>query len=77
MACQNAYGWPVQTGLGMAWRMTQVRLSEEARDRLDRLCLQHGVTLTALVEALGLSDDWLRDDIIGRARSIDQDRRSR
>lgn len=59
------------------WRMTQVRLSVKARDRLDRICLKHGVTLTALIEALALSNGWVSDDIIEQARKIDQQRRSR
>lgn len=57
--------------------MTQVRLSAESRAALDRLCLEHGVTLTALIEALGLQGGWVNDAIIQQARQIDQDRRSR
>lgn len=61
--------------------MTQVRLSIEAREALDRLCLEHGITLTAYIEALGLAtkDGTAKPTaaIIQRARQIDRDRRSR
>lgn len=79
MVCQAADAGTPQTGPTMTdWRMTQVRLSAEARDQLDRICLDHGVTLTALIEALGLvGGSWLDDEIVARARQIDRDRRSR
>lgn len=61
--------------------MTQVRLSVEAREGLDRVCLEHGVTLTAYIEALGLlyADGTIeaRAEVFALARRIDRDRRSR
>lgn len=63
------------------WRITQVRLSPEAREALDRLCTEQGITLTAYFEALGLclADGTLRirPEVVKRARQIDRDRRSR
>lgn len=75
-------GGPSRLAPEMAeWRMTQVRLSREAREALDRLCLEHGITLTAYIEAIGqgTADGTVkpRPEVIRRAREIDRDRRSR
>jgi hypothetical protein len=47
----------------------------------DDKCTNNGVTVTALVEALGQmladGDDWVPDEAIRRARLLDRERRSR
>lgn len=67
---------------GMAERRRlPVRLTEEAHAGLDALATRHGVTRTAMLEALGLLGalnkpvDW--EQVIRRARQIDRERRSR
>lgn len=63
------------------WRQTQVRLTERAREAWDRECVRHGVTLTSLLEALGVGldeDDWvITGEAVERARHLDRLRRSR
>jgi hypothetical protein len=61
-----------------------LRLSDEARAGLERGCVSYGVTITALVEAIGrmMLTDTARlgergADIIELARQIDAERRSR
>ena len=62
-------------------RQTSVRISDEARRGLDRLATSHGVTLTALLEALGRQVDSdpevIPSAVIDEARRIDFERRSR
>ncbi len=62
-------------------RLLQVRLTDEARAGLDRFSTRRGITLTALLEALGhqLADDdtWMPLELVARAREIDAERRSR
>lgn len=58
-----------------------MRISDEARRGFDRLATRHGVTLTALLEALGqlveAQPDALPPEVIDAARRIDFERRSR
>jgi hypothetical protein len=65
----------------MAWQHRNVRLTDDAAAGWDRLCTRRGVTMTALIEALGRSlnegEEWVPDDAIRRAREIDRERRSR
>jgi hypothetical protein len=65
----------------MGWQHRNVRLSDEAAQGWDWLCTARGVTLTALLEALGrilaTGEDWTPDQAIDRARQIDRERRSR
>ena len=62
-------------------RQTSVRISDEARRGFDRLATSHGVTLTALLEALGQliesTPDAIPPEVIDAARRIDFERRSR
>lgn len=63
-------------------RLLQVRLTDEARAGLDRFTTRRGVTVTALVEALGEQlavgdDEWVPAETVARAREIDAERRSR
>lgn len=59
----------------------RARLTDQAGGAWDRLATSEGVTITALVEALGLELDEKRwrptAATITRARQIDRDRRSR
>lgn len=65
----------------MAWQHRNVRLTDTAAEGWDRLCTRRGVTLTALIEALGQmldeGDFSPTEEAIQRARHIDRDRRSR
>jgi hypothetical protein len=65
----------------MAWQHRNVRLTDASAQAWDRLCTRRGVTLTALLEALGQlaaeGETWVPDDAVERARDIDRDRRSR
>lgn len=60
-----------------------VRLSDDARRGWDRTCVKYGVTLTALLEAMGRELDTLGITtdrgavVVEEARRIDQERRSR
>ena len=60
-----------------------LRLSERARTGWERVCLAHGVSMTALAEAMGeeLFEHGVTTDlqraVIERARQIDMERRSR
>lgn len=79
MACRwSPHGKRVAMG---ERRRTPIRLTEEAREGLDRFCTRERVTLTALVEAIGLE---LADDrpvvpasVVDRAAAIDRRRKSR
>lgn len=56
------------------------RLTDEAHAGLDALATRHGVTMTALLEGLGLlgrRGDPTIDEVIATAREIDGRRRSR
>jgi len=57
------------------------RVSDNARRGWDRAAVGHGVTFTALIEAMGLAMDergWdVPDELVDRARQIDRDRFSR
>lgn len=57
------------------------RLTAESRAAWDRLCSRRGVTLTTLLEQLGLMLDegvnWVPDEAIARARRQDRERYSR
>lgn len=58
----------------------RARLTEPAWESWDRLCASEGVTLTALLEALGreLGDQWQPTQrVLKAAREIDWERRSR
>lgn len=65
----------------MAWQHRNVRLTDTSAAGWDRLCTRRGVTLTALLEAVGQmldeGADWPIDEAIDRARQIDRERRSR
>lgn len=58
-----------------------MRISDDARRGLDRVATRYGVTLTALLEAMGryLDEDPTRvhQGVIETARQIDFERRSR
>lgn len=58
-----------------------LRLTDDARRGLDRAAITHGVTLTALAEALGRSLDEntrrLPPEVVEMARVIDAERRNR
>jgi hypothetical protein len=58
-----------------------IRLTEEARAGLDRYCTRERITLTALLEALGLEEaedhDVLAPAVVERAAAIDRERKSR
>ena len=62
-------------------RQTSVRISDDARRGFDRLATSQGVTLTALLEALGqrveTQPDVIPAEVIDAARRIDFERRSR
>lgn len=61
-------------------RPMQVSLTDEARSGWDRVSLETGATLTALVESLGLAmgRGWRPSKrVIDRARRIDRERFSR
>lgn len=62
-------------------RRTPIRLTDEARDGFDRYCTAERVTLTALVEALGLElgagRTVLAASVVERAAAIDRERKSR
>jgi hypothetical protein len=62
-------------------RRSTLDLTETARRGLDRFCTDQRVTLTALVEAIGLELDDGRavipDRVVERAGEIDRNRRSR
>lgn len=62
-------------------RRWPVRLTDEARAGYDRICLAHGLTETALAEAIGLAfaTGKLKPsaEVIREARRIDVERRSR
>jgi hypothetical protein len=57
------------------------RVSEDARRGWDRATVQHGATLTALIEALGLAmveRSWdVPDEVAELAQRIDRERFSR
>lgn len=58
-----------------------MRISDEAREAIERVAAQHGVTVTALIEAwgqaLGEGAGKIGQDIVARARALDVARRSR
>lgn len=58
-----------------------LRLTDEARDGFDRFCTTERVTLTALVEALGLElaagRRAIATSVVERAAAIDRQRKSR
>lgn len=63
-----------------------LRLTQEARRGWERIALRHGLTLTALAEAIGQAFDERPDvmasvpewqQVIAEAQRIDQERRSR
>jgi hypothetical protein len=62
-------------------RNRQARLTIPASDAWDRVCDEHNISLTALLEALGqlLSEGeaWIPDDAVKRARQLDRQRHSR
>lgn len=61
-------------------RPAQFRLTEAAHAGLDRLATRHGITKTALIEALGLigaDRDPTIAEVIALARQLDRERRSR
>ena len=71
-------------------RMLTVRISDEARSAIDAYCTEHGVSITAWIEALGRRVQQLRsgdegtealrviaDETVGIARIIDKERRAR
>ena len=64
-----------------AWQRISAQLSPEGRRGWDRATTAGGVTLTALMEALGLMLDersnWLPPEAVERARLIDRERNSR
>lgn len=59
----------------------RARLSDEAKAAWERLCISEGVTITALIEALGRDLDeggWTPSRrVFSEARRIDRARRSR
>lgn len=63
------------------WEFKSVRLTADASRAWDSACTRKGVSMTALMEALGerLTDgqDWVPDEAVDRARQIDRQRRSR
>lgn len=68
----------------MARRGMNLRLSDDARRGFDNFCTAYGVTLTALVEAIGLEMSRnpsklaeRGEDILTEARRIDFERASR
>lgn len=58
-----------------------LRLTFDARRGWDRVCRDNGVSLTALVEAIGLEMDDrhqpIPPEVIELARTIDHDRKTR
>lgn len=62
-------------------RRSTLDLTEPARRGLDRFCTHQRVTLTALIEALGLEladdQDVIPASVVRRAGDIDRNRRSR
>lgn len=64
-----------------ARRAAYIRLTDDARRGWDRVVESEGVSLTALVEAVGLALHERREiipkDIIAAARAIDYERGSR
>jgi len=67
----------------MARTGMNLRLTPEARRGWEKACRDHGVTLTAFVEAIGLALDehgvvpGSALEVIERARQIDSERRTR
>lgn len=65
----------------MARRRFQARVSEESHRGWWKLRRASGCRISPLVEAIGLaldeSLDWIPDEVIERARDIDDDRYSR
>ena len=63
------------------WQHRSVRLTEGSAEGWDRLCAQHNVTFTALLEAFGRLLATHAEPTIAEAvelaRDIDRDRRSR
>lgn len=57
------------------------KLSDEARRGLRRFCSDRGVSLTAFIEAIGLTLDERQplevDEVVARAKVIDDERRAR
>lgn len=64
-----------------ARRAVYLRLTDDARQGWDRIVETEGVSLTALVEAVGLAlherRELIPQEIIARARQIDYERGSR
>lgn len=62
-------------------KLLRVRLTAAARKGLERGAVDHGASLTALVEAMGLEMNertWTPPQrVVRRARQIDRDRHSR
>ena len=58
-----------------------LRLTDHARAGWDRFCTAERVTLTALVEAIGLEladgHDFIPPEVVERAATIDRHRKSR
>lgn len=59
----------------------QVRVSEDARDGLHRFCFDHGITVTAMIEALGVqlaeTGKCNVPEMVAAARRIDYERRNK
>lgn len=84
-AARNCGGTPCQptTVAEMAEerRNRQARLTIPASDAWDRLCNQHHVSLTTILEELGMllgeGNDWVPPEAIRRAQRLDRKRGSR
>lgn len=67
----------------MAWQHRGARLTDDAAKAWDRLCTDHGVSFTTLIQALGElhadpgAPDWVPERAVKRARQLDRARHSR
>lgn len=73
---------PRRTIAGVGWLYLSVRLTERSRLAWDRFATRHGVTNTALAEAMGEQlaagdEGWIPEGVVIRARELDRARRSR
>lgn len=67
----------LRPGMAERRRLLQVRVTDEARAGLDRICNRRNITVTAFLEALGRLAPPAPEDVVELARRIDQERRSR
>lgn len=62
--------------MGQVGRLN-AELSEEAHDAWRQFAAEHGVSVTALLEAMAWTLGTVRIDVVERARAIDAERRAR